>query len=179
MPKYGWLLDSKRCIECRACEAACKQWNKLDTGVQLRKVRTYESGKFPQARTLALSLACNHCDEPVCIGVCPVRALSRDEATGAVVQNHEACIGCQNCVRACPYAAPVYDVATRKVFKCTMCVDRTAEGLEPACSTLCPTGALKYLPWEEVLAAGALESVENFPSGTTKPRIRFVDAMWS
>ncbi|MBI4903986.1 MAG: 4Fe-4S dicluster domain-containing protein [Acidobacteria bacterium] len=179
MPKFGWLLDAKRCIECRACESACKQWNNLDTGVQMRRVRTFETGTFPQVRTKALSLACNHCDDPACISVCPVKALSRVEATGAVVQDHAACIGCQQCVRVCPYSAPVYDTKTRKVFKCTMCVDRTAEGLLPACATLCPTGALKYLPWEEILASGASESTENFPSSATKPRIRFVGELWS
>lgn len=180
VPQYGWLLDYKRCIECRACEAACKQWNNLDTGIQFRKVKISETGKFPNVRTQALSLACNHCDKPACLEVCPVKAITRNAADGSVNIDQKACIGCQLCVKFCPYDVPVYSAKTRTVFKCTLCTDRLSEGLKPACATLCPTAALQFLPWEEIVAMDASDKAPNFTDpSSTKPRIRFVDPTWA
>jgi len=179
VPQYGWLLDYKLCIECRACEAACKQWNNLDTGIQFRKVKVTETGKFPNVRTQALSLACNHCEKPACVQVCPVQSMKRNAADGSVNNDQKTCIGCQLCVKSCPYDAPAYNAKTRTVMKCTMCTDRLAEGLQPACATLCPTGALKFLPWDEILAMGAADKAPNFTDpAATQPRIRFVDPTW-
>ncbi len=65
MAKYGWLFDVKRCIECRACESACKQWNGVETGINVRyrRVTVSETGKYPDIKTQAVSHACNHCEE--------------------------------------------------------------------------------------------------------------------
>lgn len=178
MPQYGWLLDEKRCIECRACEAACKQWNKLDTGIQFRKVRTFEMGKYPNVKTQALSWACNHCDRPLCLAACPTKAITRRAQDGAVLIDQEKCIGCGICQKFCPYDAPVLNPKTNKMTKCTMCADRLDMGLQPACATLCPTGALQFLPLETIQELGAVET-PNFPYPyTTTPRIRFVDPNW-
>ena len=178
MPQYGWLLDEKRCIECRACEAACKQWNRLEPGIQFRKVRTYEAGRYPEVQTQALSWACNHCDRPYCLFVCPTKAITRRAEDGAVLIDADKCIGCRLCQQFCPYDAPVFNAKTKKMMKCTMCVDRLDAGLQPACSTMCPTGALQFLPLEEVQKAGSQETA-NFPYPySTYPRIRFIENKW-
>jgi anaerobic dimethyl sulfoxide reductase subunit B (iron-sulfur subunit) len=178
MPQYGWLLDEKRCIECRACEAACKQWNNLDPGIQFRKVRTFEIGKYPAVKTQALSWACNHCDRPYCMFVCPTKAISRRAADGAVLIDPAKCIGCGVCQDFCPYGALVLNPKTKKMMKCTMCVDRLDAGLQPACSSICPTGALQFVPVEEMEQKGNVETT-NFPyPHSTRPRIRFVENTW-
>ena len=178
MPQYGWLLDEKRCIECRACESACKQWNGLEPGIQFRKVRTFEKGKYPSVKTQALSWACNHCDRPYCLLVCPTQAIYRRAEDGAVLIDAEKCVGCRFCQLFCPYDAPVFNPKTKKMMKCTMCVDRLDAGLKPACATLCPTGALQFVEWESVKDAHNVEA-ENFPApSSTRPRIRFVDSTW-
>jgi DMSO reductase iron-sulfur subunit len=182
MTPYGWLLDYKRCIECRACESACKQWNGVDTGidVRFRRVQRSETGKFPGVRTLALSLACNHCEDPWCVKVCPTKAMwQRDD--GIVLVNQEKCIGCRLCEDFCPYQAPQYNARTRKIEKCTMCADRIDQGLQPACVTLCPTGALQWGKWEEVSTKGERETkgpTGGFVARATRPRIRFVNQEW-
>lgn len=178
MPQYGWLLDYKRCIECRACEAACKQWNNLEPGIQFRKVRTYATGSFPNVRSLALSLACNHCDRPLCLLACPVKAIYRRQQNGAVIIDQEKCVGCRFCQKFCPYGAPVFNERTGKMMKCTMCYDRLEMGLQPACATLCPTGALQFHEWDRIRDYGSSEA-EHFPTPrTTQPRIRFGDRQW-
>jgi len=176
MPKYGWVVDSKKCIECRACEAACKQWNGVETGLGMRYrlVRTYETGSFPNVSMTALSLACNHCGNPLCLKACPTKAMYRHESTGAVLINAELCVGCRFCEEFCPYGAPQFNAQTHKMEKCTMCFDRLEQGLEPACVALCPTGAIRLEKWEDIEALGA-DRVANFPNPiTTQPSIRFI-----
>jgi anaerobic dimethyl sulfoxide reductase subunit B (iron-sulfur subunit) len=176
METYGWLLDPKRCIECRACESACKQWNGVETGVgvRYRQVRTYEAGIFPKVTMQALSGACNHCDTAWCMMVCPVKAIWRRAEDGTVQIDREKCVGCQQCKAFCPYDAPQFNQRTRKMEKCTMCFDRIAQEQQPACASLCPTGALQWGKWDEIRTMGVAQ-VPNFANpNQTKPHIRFI-----
>jgi len=178
MSSYGWLLDPKRCIECRACESACKQWNHVETGVNVRyrQVRLQESGTFPQARVQALSISCNHCENAYCVKVCPVKAISR-RADGIVVVDTKRCLGCGMCGMFCPYGAPQYHAVTQQMQKCTMCVDRVDQGLAPACASACPTGALQWGNWDEIASQGAA-SIEGCKPYQVEPHIRFVTTGW-
>lgn len=179
MSTYGWLLDPKRCIECRACETACKQWNgvPVGVGVRYRTVRVIETGAAPNVRVSWLSGACNHCENAICIKVCPVKAIAR-RADGIVLIDQSKCLGCRQCEKFCPYGAPQFNVAEKKMQKCTMCTDRVEKNLAPACATLCPTGALQWGDWEQLQKQGA-DRVDGFANpALTKPRIRFVTTGW-
>lgn len=179
MAKYGWLLDAKRCIECRACESACKQWNGVETGIDVRyrRVNVSESGKYPNVKTQALSMACNHCENPWCMKACPVKAIWRRD-DGVVLIDRDRCVGCTMCAQLCPYGAPQFNIEIRKMEKCTMCVDRIDAGLQPACATLCPTGALKWGKWDEVQNRGTVQIPGFANPNQTKPNIRFVVSGW-
>lgn len=170
MPQYGWLLDPKRCVECRACEAACKQWNKVPLGVRLRQVRIHESAA---GRVVALAGACNHCDNAWCMKACPVKAIWRD-ANGAISIDEKKCLGCRQCASFCPYSAPQWNEELKVMQKCDQCPDRVEAKQLPACAALCPTGALQFAKWDDIKETGAAR-VDNFsnPAGT-RPRIRFV-----
>ncbi|MBI4904910.1 MAG: 4Fe-4S binding protein [Acidobacteria bacterium] len=121
-------------------------------------------------------MACNHCEDADCVQVCPVKAISR-RADGIVVVDTSRCIGCQMCGKSCPYAAPQYHTVTGKMQKCTMCFDRVDKGLEPACATVCPTGALQWGKWEEIESKGS-PAIEGFTPGQNKPHVRFVTSGW-
>lgn len=179
MSTYGWLLDPKRCIECRACETACKQWNQVPTGVGIRyrKVRVVETGKLPNLNLTSLSIACNHCETATCVKVCPVKAISR-RSDGIIVTNTSKCLACRQCEQFRPYGAPQFNAVLKRMEKCTMCVDRVDQGLQPACAALCPTGALQWLDWDSIKNSGA-DRVPGFTSpDLTHPRVRFVTNGW-
>jgi len=82
---------------------------------------------------------CNHCEHPPCVQVCPVGATFKAE-DGAVLIDHEYCIGCRYCVQACPYGARYYNEEQGTSDKCTWCYHRITKGLKPACVEVCPTG---------------------------------------
>lgn len=83
---------------------------------------------------------CNHCSRPSCVQVCPTGATYKTK-DGAVLIDHEHCIGCQYCVQACPYGARFFNEKDHVTEKCTWCYHRITKGLDPACVEVCPTGA--------------------------------------
>ncbi|MBL8292585.1 MAG: 4Fe-4S dicluster domain-containing protein [Bryobacterales bacterium] len=151
----------------------------MDTSVNVRyrRVKVVESGKYPQPVTVAVSMACNHCENALCVKACPTHAMWRRD-DGIVVVNQEACIGCQLCARFCPYGAPQLNATTGKTEKCHMCLDRVDEGLQPACATVCPTEALRWAPWDETRDQGSTVIPGYGPSSTSSPRYRVVTTGW-
>lgn len=165
----GVLYDSTKCIGCRACQVACKQWNEMpaetttNTGsyenppktsaYTLTKIRFNElehDGKFHWVFT---KIQCMHCEHPACAEACLVGAFQKTPE-GAVVYDDNKCIGCRYCMVACPFGIPCYqwDDPTPWVRKCNFCADRQAVGLKPACVTTCPTGALKFGERDDLIA---------------------------
>jgi anaerobic dimethyl sulfoxide reductase subunit B (iron-sulfur subunit) len=121
----------------------------------------------------ALSGACNHCDNAWCMKVCPTRAISRREQDGTVQIDITRCIGCRLCEEFCPHHAPQFNRVTGKMEKCTGCYDRIELGMQPACSTLCPTGALQWGKWSDIQGKGS-PNWPGLPGGYTDPRIRYI-----
>ena len=138
---HAFYVDTRRCYGCKTCSVACAVEHTLHPGVVLRRVRQLEFAS-PSGMSF-VSLACAHCDEPVCAKACPVGAYEKDTQTGLVLQNHTLCIGCRACVDACPFHAPSYDASTATVFKCDGCISRIVSGLPAACVEACPVGALE------------------------------------
>jgi Fe-S-cluster-containing dehydrogenase component len=138
----GFIFDHNRCVGCRACSAACILENHFS--FQPRTIFTFNPEALPSLPLINLSMACNHCDKAVCLEGCPSFSYSRDPVTGAVVTDSNKCIGCRYCQWNCPYEAPRYLEKEGVVSKCHLCYQQLAGGLLPACSTACPTGALKF-----------------------------------
>src|SRR6478736_998862 len=64
--------------------------------------------------------------------------------------DHPRCIGCSNCVLACPFGVPKYKAEINQMMKCDMCYDRTSMGKRPMCATVCPSGALTFTTRENI-----------------------------
>jgi len=140
--QVGWYYNENNCIACRACEAGCKQEFDLPYGVRRRRVILREEGKYPNPKVRYISTACYHCEEPACAKACPVGAYTKEKEFGVVLLDQKKCIGCKRCQAACPYGAPQFDEAKKKMDKCTLCHHRLKEGLPPACVRTCPGYAL-------------------------------------
>lgn len=142
--QHGFYFNADNCISCHACESACSEKNDLPPHLAYRAVGYVEGGSFPNYTRLNISMACNHCDDPVCLKGCPTRAYTKFAEYGAVLQDPDICFGCGYCTWVCPYNAPQLDMTKGHVHKCNMCVDRLEQGLKPACSSACLAGALDF-----------------------------------
>jgi Fe-S-cluster-containing dehydrogenase component/DMSO reductase anchor subunit len=139
-----FIFDLNKCVGCHACVLACHIENKHHHQLKWREIDTYNECKHPDLLLFHYSLACNHCEEALCMLNCPAQAYSRDYNTGAVIHHSEKCIGCKYCTWACPYDAPKYNDDSGLIEKCTFCNDRILNGEKPSCANLCPTGALDF-----------------------------------
>ena len=157
----GVLVDTTRCVGCRACEAACSEANGLaapekpgDDAVFAARRRTgptaftvvnKSSERSPAGEERYAKTQCMHCVTPACASGCVVKALEKT-AAGPVVYHEDRCLGCRYCMIACPFGVPKYEYtkAAPLVRKCTFCAARQEKGLPPACTDACPSGALTF-----------------------------------
>lgn len=128
MVQKGFFYEQPSCIGCRVCQDACKNVKSSPFGPLYRRVYDMESGHYPEPRVAHFSISCNHCDNPKCVQNCPTGALQKRLQDGIVTQDHDKCIGCQNCIRSCPYGAPQYHADEHKVGKCDGCLDLLERG---------------------------------------------------
>src|ERR1051326_3964501 len=170
LPTVSKYIDTTTCIGCKACEAACQEWN------DLKRVPTSQTGSYQTMPELDAGFwnlikfrehdtadgiawlmrkdQCMHCAEPGCLAACPAPGAIVQYANGIVDVNPTACIGCGYCATGCPFDVPKFSKRTGKMAKCTLCVDRVEVGLEPACVKACPTGCLQFGSKTDMLAMG-------------------------
>ena len=174
--QHGFYFNADNCIACHACEAACSEKNDVPAHLAFRSVGFVEGGTYPDYRRINISMACNHCDDPVCLKGCPTRAYTKFAEYGAVLQDPDICFGCGYCTWVCPYNAPQLDPVKGQVTKCNMCVDRLEVGLKPACVSACLGKALDFGVIENIPEGRVQAETEipGFPrTDITHPNIRF------
>jgi Fe-S-cluster-containing dehydrogenase component len=133
MEKISLLFSRKNCMGCHACEVACKQEHGLGVGPRLVRVLEKSPDYVP--------IYCHHCAKAPCRDVCPVEAIARNEQ-GIVLIDNDLCIGCRECLEACPFGAMQFDDRLEVAVKCDLCLHRLAENKQPACISVCPTACI-------------------------------------
>ncbi|MGO4402803.1 formate dehydrogenase subunit beta [Bosea sp. RAF48] len=156
------LIDVSKCIGCKACQAACLEWNNLreEIGINrgvydnphdltpntwtLMRFTEWENPESGNLEWLIRKDGCMHCADPGCLKACPAPGAIVQYNNGIVDFVSENCIGCGYCVKGCPFNIPRISQTDHKAYKCTLCSDRVSVGQAPACAKACPTGAIVF-----------------------------------
>ncbi len=139
-----FIIDPARCIGCQACVHGCAECDthRGNSMIHLEFIRREETIQTtPQI--------CMHCEDPTCAIVCPADAIKQNPDGVVMSSLKPRCIGCQNCVLACPFGVPKYMSEPDQMMKCDMCYDRVSVGKRPMCATVCPSEALYFGTLEE------------------------------
>ena len=167
-PRRGWdetpamLVDTTKCVGCRACEAACSEANRLPDPARAAQEPLFAGKRTSDSRTYTVvnrylspgkngatptfvKTQCMHCVQPACASACLVSALEKTPQ-GPVVYHADRCMGCRYCMVACPFGVPKfeYEKAVPYIQKCSFCIERLDQGKLPACAQVCPSGALQF-----------------------------------
>jgi len=129
------FIDPEKCTGCRICETACSLHHEKVANPVLARIHV---AKWETAG-LYIPVVCVQCESPICQTVCPVRAIKRDEKTGAVLIDYNLCVGCRLCALYCPFAGAQIDHKKGRVLKCDLC------GGNPVCAKFCDPKALQYV----------------------------------
>jgi Fe-S-cluster-containing dehydrogenase component len=133
MQKQVLTIKKSDCMGCHSCEVACKQEHGLGVGPRLIRVIEKSPDFIP--------VFCRHCAKPPCRDACPADAIHRDQS-GIVLIDASLCIGCRECVAACPFEAMQFEEEIGLAIKCDLCQERLENGQKPACMSVCPTGCI-------------------------------------
>jgi carbon-monoxide dehydrogenase iron sulfur subunit len=128
-------IHAEKCTGCRICENFCSFHHEgavWPARSRITIVAQSDDGPF-------IPTVCRQCEDASCAVACPVEAITRDERTGAWVVDVEECIGCGDCVEACPFEGMAFDDERAIPLKCDLC------GGEPECAAMCPSGAIQVI----------------------------------
>lgn len=150
MEKISLVILKEDCMGCHACEIACKQEHNLGVGPQLIRV-IENSPKY-------IPVYCHHCTKAPCLESCSVDAIFRDER-GIVLIDNELCIGCKECIEACPFGAMQFDDENEVAIKCDLCIEQLKNNDQPACSKVCPTQCIFWGSTKKLSDMGVEEMI--------------------
>ena len=188
------LFDTTKCFACRSCQVACKQWNGLSAEPVVPTNRgTYENPPDLSANTWVkihfkesertdgtpvwnfVRNSCRHClDAPCKQATEHEGSIAVDAETGAVLFQEGITNESYAKIRlACPFDIPRQG-PDGQFFKCVLCFDRVHNGELPACAKACPSDAIEFGDYDEIVAQAdaRLETVKNdgFPNATILDR---------
>lgn len=178
LPRWGMVINLDRCVGCHTCEIACKIENDVPLGIWRSWVKEIEKGKYPNVVRAFRPTLCNHCENPVCVKVCPVGAAWKRE-DGMVLVDPHLCVGCRYCMSACPYEVRYIHPQKGIIDKCDFCRTRVDAGLKPSCVEACPNSARIFGDLNDtksevakIVASKAVSTLK--PEMGTGPRVYYI-----
>ncbi|MFC1564527.1 4Fe-4S dicluster domain-containing protein [candidate division KSB1 bacterium] len=177
MARYAMVIDTRKCVGCSGCVVACKTENNIPDGLCRDWIVETLKGKSPNLQMEIRSERCNHCENPPCVRCCPTGASYVNDDDFVLVEKSK-CTGCKACIASCPYDAR-YVHPEGYVDKCTFCIHRVEQGLDPACVEACPTRCMAFGDLEDpnsgvstLLKSRPYKSL--LPQAGTKPKIFYL-----
>lgn len=128
------MVDPEKCTGCLLCEQICSVKHEGTVNPYRARIKVVKW----EMEGAVLPMVCQQCDDPPCLNVCPMEAISKNVETGLVAVDYERCIGCRMCISACPFGAMGYDWVDKKVIKCDLC------GGDPQCVRFCDPQAIQF-----------------------------------
>ena len=128
-----------QCTGCRICELVCSFFHYKIFNPALSRIKVITD----ESELLDFPVTCQHCLDPTCQSVCPTQAISRNNQQGVNQIDEELCVGCGECVSACPFGAIFIPLGEKVPICCDLC------GGEPQCVKYCPREVLFYISNEE------------------------------
>ena len=147
------LIDQSICVNCESCTLVCKDIYNTTKGVFRTKIQTVESGEYPDVVKVYNRKSCMHCNDAPCVASCPTKACYKNDDDLTVI-DERTCIECNYCYANCPFQAITYDRSKGLMEKCSLCDTRIEKNLEPFCSMVCNTKAIKYGSRAEMMSYG-------------------------
>jgi len=137
---HAWLtVDPSQCVGCRTCEIICSLTHDGECNPALSRIKT----TYDPFKTLSLigvmPDVCRQCNMADCYLACEHDALVIDQKTGARKIDPDKCVGCGECMEACPWNMIIYNEISETYTKCDLC-----DG-DPQCVKFCPANAIKYV----------------------------------
>jgi len=172
-------VEIDKCLACKSCEIACALAHSR-SGVLEKAISEHPSPrsrvKVEAAGEMGVPMQCRHCEDAPCITVCPTKAIARQSPESPVLIDQDLCIGCKFCLVVCPFGVIEFSTEGKMMIKCDLCIERLAEGRQPACVEACPTNALMLGDDAELAAkkrraaARELVAAAEQPSGKSKSK---------
>jgi NADPH-dependent glutamate synthase beta subunit-like oxidoreductase len=102
MKQLSLMVDLNRCIGCRTCIVACRNYHEIidhktampNAIPYYLRVETRSQGAFPDLSVDAWIVPCQHCSKPNCVVACPEGAISKSQDSGIVSIDKNTCDGC-------------------------------------------------------------------------------------
>jgi anaerobic dimethyl sulfoxide reductase subunit B (iron-sulfur subunit) len=149
--QYAFFVNSDACSGCKTCQVACKDRHDVRVGLHWRRVLEVTAGGWVRTGptwvstvvAYHLSVACHHCQTPLCGKQCATNAIWK-RPDGIVLVDDSRCTQCRKCQTDCPYGAIRFDADANAPRKCDFCVDDLDAGRPPACVAACPNRALEF-----------------------------------
>lgn len=181
--KWAIVIDSAKCIDCKACDVACKRENGVEANGRREVYRNWITSKgvegtYPNLKQRFEPAQCHHCANTPCYKVCPTSATYKND-DGLIMMDYKRCIVCSTCIAACPYDARYVSKQKKAIDKCTFCAHRIYTGKLPACVDTCPTVVRVFgdLNDPESEVSKILASRDYFvikPDAGTKPNLYYL-----
>ena len=193
--KFTMVVDLAKCKNARKCIEACQEGHMLSKDHEWIKLYLLQDAEFTSPYWFPRP--CFHCDNPLCVSVCPVGATyKRDD--GIVLVDSKRCIGCKFCMTGCPYSARVFQWSDPEVEveedheydpelntppvegtvgKCVFCADKLRIGELPRCVSACPMGALYFGDMVEDTITNGTETVRFSETMEEKHGYRYMEEL--